>query len=109
MQAINTRIVDLLPVARNRYYHPAQQGSWSIKAVLPAAIPELSYDRLDGVKDGNMAMAAYDEAVRPATTAARREDLRKQLLAYCRLDTFALVRLWQFFSGWTGRPLTDHD
>ncbi|WP_205010701.1 DUF2779 domain-containing protein [Nitrosomonas oligotropha] len=34
--AINDRIVDLLPVARERYYHPSQQGSWSIKKVLPA-------------------------------------------------------------------------
>lgn len=34
--AINDRIVDLLPVARECYYHPSQQGSWSIKKVLPA-------------------------------------------------------------------------
>lgn len=34
--AINDRIVDLLPVARERYYHPSQKGSWSIKKVLPA-------------------------------------------------------------------------
>jgi hypothetical protein len=34
--AINERVVDLLPIARERYYHPSQQGSWSIKKVLPA-------------------------------------------------------------------------
>lgn len=31
--AINERVVDLLPIARERYYHPSQQGSWSIKKV----------------------------------------------------------------------------
>lgn len=46
--AINERIIDLLPVARARYYHPSQQGSWSIKQVLPALVPNLSYDRLGG-------------------------------------------------------------
>jgi hypothetical protein len=59
LEAIIARVVDLLPIARNRYYHPSQHGSWSIKAVLPAAIPGLSYDQLDGVQDGSMAIAAY--------------------------------------------------
>jgi Domain of unknown function(DUF2779) len=47
--AITERIVDLLPVARRYYYHPSQQGSWSIKSVLPAIASDLSYDKLDGV------------------------------------------------------------
>ena len=103
--AINDRIVDLLPVARNRYYHPSQQGSWSIKAVLPAIVPELSYDRLDGVKDGGMAMDAFCEAIQSATIKERKSAIETQLLAYCQLDTFAMVRLWQFFSGRDGSPL----
>ena len=97
--AINARVVDLLPIARNRYYHPSQQGSWSIKAVLPAAIPELSYADLDGVQDGYAAMEAFIEAIQPATSAERKADLERQLLAYCRLDTLAMVRLWEFFRG----------
>ena len=97
--AINERIVDLLPVARERYYHPGQHGSWSIKAVLPAVVPELNYDDLDGVQDGGMAMEAFLEAVHPDTPEERRRLLREQLLAYCKLDTYAMVRLWQVFSG----------
>ncbi len=107
LQGLITRLVDLLPIARNRFYHPSQQGSWSIKAVLPAAVPELSYDGLDGVKDGSMAMNAYGEAISPETTAQRKSEIHRQLLAYCRLDTFALVRLWQFFSGRQDVPLKD--
>lgn len=38
------RMVHLLPIVKAHYYHPSQQGSWSIKAVLPALVPELSYD-----------------------------------------------------------------
>ena len=97
--AINARVVDLLPIARNRYYHPSQQGSWSIKAVLPAAVPELSYDALDGVQEGGAAMEAFVEAIQPTTSEERKSEIERQLLAYCRLDTFAMVRLWQFFSG----------
>lgn len=57
LHALNARIVDLLPVARQRYYHPSQQGSWSIKSVL-----------------------------------------ERQRLAYCHLDTWAMVRLWGAFT-----------
>lgn len=97
--AINARVVDLLPVARERYYHPGQQGSWSIKQVLPAVAPDLRYDQLDGVQDGGAAMHAFLEAIAPGTDPARRSQLERQLLDYCRLDTLAMVRLWQFFSG----------
>jgi len=97
--AINDRVVDLLPIARERYYHPSQQGSWSIKKVLPAVVPELRYDALDGVQDGGMAMEAFLEAIHPDTTTARKSQIEQQLLAYCRLDTYAMVRLWQVFAG----------
>jgi hypothetical protein len=97
--AINARVVDLLPVAREHFYHPSQQGSWSIKKVLPAACPELRYDDLDGVQDGGMAMDAFREALAPQTMVSRKAEIEKQLLAYCALDTYAMVRLWSVFSG----------
>lgn len=99
--AINERVVDLLPIARERYYHPSQQGSWSIKKVLPAVVPELRYDDLDGVQDGGGAMEAFLEAIHPDTQAGRKSQIEQQLLAYCKLDTYAMVRLWQVFAGRT--------
>lgn len=99
LTAIAERIVDLLPIAREHYYHPSQQGSWSIKAVLPAMAPDLSYDKLSGVKDGSMAMTAYLEAIRAGTSAARKDEIHRELLAYCKLDTLAMVRVWQVLSG----------
>jgi hypothetical protein len=50
-------------------------------------------------------MEAFCEAIKPGTSAERKTQIEIQLLAYCRLDTFAMVRLWQFFSGRTGSPL----
>ena len=75
MTAIIDRIVDLLPIARERYYHPSQEGSWSIKKVLPALVPELRYEELDGVQDGGMAMEAYQEGVRPGISPTRKAEI----------------------------------
>jgi hypothetical protein len=97
--AIVDRVVDLLPVARNRYYHPDQHGTWSIKAVLPVVCPDLTYDSLDGVQHGQAAQGAFLEAMNPGTTPERKAEIQRQLLAYCELDTFAMVRLWEFFRG----------
>lgn len=97
--ALNQRVVDLLPIARERYYHPSQKGSWSIKAVLPALCPDLNYADLEGVQDGGMAMDAFLEAISPNTNPARQKEIEQQLLRYCELDTYAMVRLWAAFSG----------
>lgn len=99
LMAIHDRVVDLLPIARSFYYHPSQQGSWSIKRVLPALFPDGGYEQLDGVKDGGMAMAAYVEAIDPNTSRDRRNDIARQLLAYCAMDTLATVKLWAHFLG----------
>jgi CRISPR/Cas system-associated exonuclease Cas4 (RecB family) len=97
--AINSRLVDLMVVARKRYYHPGQQGSWSIKKVLPAIAPDLDYEDLEGVQDGGSAMAVFSEAIAADTSLNRKSEIEAALLAYCRLDTVALVRLWSFFTG----------
>lgn len=96
--AIGKRLVDLLPIAQRCFYHPIQQGSWSLKALLPAVVPDLAHHALDGVKDGNMAMDAYLEAIHNNTRAARKRQLEQQLIDYCQLDTYALVRIWQVFA-----------
>jgi len=99
LHALLPRIVDLLPIARNHYYHPSQRGSWSIKRVLPAVCPELSYRDLEDVQHGLGAVDAYKEAIDSETTPERKANLRKQLLKYCELDTLATVKIWQFFKG----------
>lgn len=97
--AIQERLVDLHPITKANYYHPSQHGSWSIKTVLPAVAPDLSYEALEGVQNGGMAMDAYLEAIHSDTSPERKAEIEQQLLAYCGLDTFAMVRLWQFLAG----------
>ncbi len=99
IHAIIDRVVDLEPIARRHYYHPSQHGSWSLKAVLPAVCPDLDYGALEGVHHGGEAQQAYLEAVAPDTASERREEIRRQLLDYCKLDTLALVRIWEKFRG----------
>jgi hypothetical protein len=98
LHSLAERIVDLHPPTRAHYYHPAMQGSWSIKAVLPTVASDLSYAALGEVQDGLAAQTAYFEAIRPETAAARRTALRRALLDYCRHDTLALVRLVEYFA-----------
>ncbi len=97
LESIIERVIDLLPIARNRYYHPSQHGSWSLKSVLPAICPELSYDNLDGVADGCMAVETFKEAIAIDISPQRKKAIERQLLDYCQLDTLALVEVWKFF------------
>jgi hypothetical protein len=45
------------------------------------------------------AQGAFLEAMAAETTPERKVDIERQLLAYCKLDTLAMVRLWEFFCG----------
>jgi predicted RecB family nuclease len=88
------RLFDLLPVIRRHVYDPGFGGSFSIKAVLPAMIPELGYDDLE-IQHGGLASVAFAEILRPETTAERREELRAHLRAYCQRDTEAMLELFR--------------
>ena len=92
------RLVDLLPILRRTYYHPDMLGSWSIKNVLPAIAPHLGYGSLGDVQDGSAAGTAYLQIINPETDAAERERLTRELLAYCKHDTLAMVELVKYLS-----------
>lgn len=86
------RLFDLLPLARNHYYHPDMKGSWSIKAVLPTIAPELDYSNL-AVSHGGMAQDAYLDLIGNELSGVEKVELKKELLAYCEQDTMAMVKL----------------
>lgn len=92
LKAIAARIVDLLPVTREHWYHRDQGGSWSIKAVLPTIRNSGDYAALD-VADGSAAQLAYLEAISPVTTEARVAEIAQSLRTYCAKDTFAMVEV----------------
>jgi predicted RecB family nuclease len=89
---IQHRLWDLLPVVRNHVYHPAFGGSFSLKAVLPALVPEMTYEGME-VPNGQAAGFAWESMIRGNTSASEQQTKRKALLAYCGQDTLALVNL----------------
>lgn len=99
MHGFAARLVDLLPLVRNHFYHPAMRGSFSIKKVLPLVAPDLDYGELDEVQEGTGAQVAYLYAVLdPHVTAARRADLDGKLRRYCQQDTWAMVEIAHFLA-----------
>ena len=95
--AINEGMRDLIvPFRSGDYYVRAMGGSNSIKAVLPALFPddpELDYHSLEGVHNGSEAMNAFEAMAH--MSADEVSETREQLLRYCELDTFAMVKIWQ--------------
>ena len=91
---ISANIKDLMvPFAKKSYVTPSMNGSYSIKYVLPALVPAMSdaYAELDGVQNGSDAMSAY--ATMSKLEAQEKKKLRESLLAYCKLDTLAMVEV----------------
>jgi len=88
------RLVDLFPVVRNHVYHPDFGGSFSLKRVVPALVPEARYDGL-AISEGETAslelarLLFHGDVMAPAA----KERLRRELLEYCHLDTWGLVKL----------------
>lgn len=93
IQKLIGNMVDLLdPFKARHLYSWKQRGSHSLKAVLPALVKDLSYDDLE-IADGGAAMQAYHEMGTLVDSPRKLVTLRKQLLAYCKQDTMATVRL----------------
>jgi len=94
LRDIVSRLVDPLPVVREHVYHPDFEGSFSLKTVLPALVPDLGYNDL-AIGDGDTAsreltrLVLGDATLSPAERALKRE----QLLRYCERDTVAMVRV----------------
>lgn len=94
---IKSNIKDLLvPFQSGYYYNRAMGGSFSIKSVLPAIYPNeptLDYHNLAGVHNGSEAMDIFPKIqyMAPAEQTKARHDLLK----YCELDTYAMVKVWE--------------
>jgi hypothetical protein len=93
LEAINDRMVDLLVPFRSRHlYHPAMEGSASLKSVLPAFVPDLTYEGL-AIANGEIASITYNRCIRGLIPEAEKPQIFEDLREYCRLDTLAEVRL----------------
>ena len=84
----------MIPFKNHWYYNANMQGSYSIKYVLPALFPNeesLKYENLQGVQRGDQAMSAF--RLLKDLDENRVKEIRKQLLEYCKLDTYAMVMI----------------
>lgn len=91
---IASQIEDLMtPFGSRHYYHYKQNGSHSIKVVLPALVPQMesAYKELSLVHNGGEAMECF--AALESMPKETQEEYRKALLAYCKLDTLAMVEI----------------
>jgi len=95
LMSIHSNMIDLAkPFQSGAYYNREMGGSFSIKSVLPALFPndsELDYNSLNIVKNGSDAMGIY--ATLHEKNPEEVSDIRTALLAYCKLDTLAMVRI----------------
>src|SRR5262249_10005801 len=95
---LNKRVVDLIDPFQQQLYVDAKfGGSASIKNVLPVIAPDLSYKEL-GIQNGGDAQGSYMRAVFGDMPAGEAQKVFDDLLVYCGLDTFAMVRIYQFLN-----------
>lgn len=93
LQDMNARVVDLMkPFADETISDPAFKGSASIKNVLPALLPELSYADLD-IQEGASASRLWKEVTLTNPQAPERNKVYSDLVEYCTRDTWAMVAI----------------
>lgn len=94
LEGIVNRLVDLCAILQRNYYHPDFHGSYSIKQVLPVLVPELSYEGLE-IGNGSDAVAQFALLARGKYDNSEAKKVRQDLLDYCKLDTLAMVKVWE--------------
>jgi len=94
LEALEHKLVDLLPIVREHVYHPDFLGSFSLKYVLHPLVPELTYDDLV-IVDGLVASVEIARLLFVAGKIPKEEHdrVRQDLLNYCERDTWAMVKV----------------
>ncbi|MEJ2282222.1 MAG: DUF2779 domain-containing protein [Desulfobacterales bacterium] len=102
---INHRMIDLLvPFRRRHLYHPQMTGSASLKSVLPAFVPDLTYEGL-AISNGEMASITYNRCIRGLVPEQEKQQIFEDLRAYCKLDTLAEVKLVEVLYHYSEKPV----
>ena len=86
------RLVDLAIPYRKHISTEATKRKWSLKIVMPTFLPHKTYGNLD-IQDGMAAMDAYRSLAQLNDT--EKKDARQAMLAYCKLDTEAVLELYE--------------
>ena len=94
---MNARMADLMiPFSKGYYIDANFGGSASIKNVLPVLVPKLSYKEL-GIQEGGSAQRSWMDAVLYEKRSDK-EQVLKDLDEYCKLDTLAMVEIFNFLT-----------
>ncbi|WP_298342213.1 DUF2779 domain-containing protein [uncultured Algibacter sp.] len=91
---MNTNMFDLETIFTQYYVDYRFLGKTSIKNVLPVLVPELSYKVLN-VQNGTEALDTWGRLVLEPEKIEDKESVRKDLLEYCKLDTLAMVKIYE--------------
>jgi len=90
VDGIKRRMVDLLlPFRQFHVYHPKQNGSASMKSVLPALTGH-DYSHL-AIKEGDTASREYLRVTFGDVSAEERKRVRRELETYCGQDTAGMI------------------
>jgi len=92
LESLKRRMVDLEKIIRKNFYHPDFHGSYSIKKTLPVLVPDMTYDGME-IPNGDTALVVFALLARGKYRDKEAEVIKKNLLAYCKLDTLAMVKL----------------
>jgi predicted RecB family nuclease len=92
LRAVLDRFKDLHSLIRSFFYHPRFYGSFSLKSVLPALVPDMNYEDL-AIQEGNQASLEYLRMINPFTPPMEKQEIKKALQGYCGQDTFAMVKI----------------
>ena len=94
IDGVLAHLADALPLVRDHVYHPDFGGGFGLKQVLPALVPDLSYDDLE-IADGETAQRELENLLFSGREpmATDRERARAALMRYCELDTLGVARL----------------
>lgn len=92
---LNERMIDLeIPFKKQWYVHPEFRGKSSIKRVLPVLAPDHDYDQLN-IGNGVLANVKWHHMTDGRMDADEAAQTYEDLLAYCNLDTLAMVKIYE--------------
>lgn len=96
LEEINDKMFDLMTIfSDNHYVDPAFKGRASIKKVLPVIVPALTYSTLN-IHKGDQASERWEKLISSNTSQTEKDKIAKDLLEYCKLDTWAMVEIYRF-------------
>ncbi len=94
IEEVNKRVYDLMDIFGKQYYvHKGFKGRISIKNVLPVLVPKLSYKTLV-IQEGGTASQKWNE-LHSGIGEDARQKIISDLKEYCKLDTRAMVAIWE--------------